>query len=271
MNAREGMRRVGLVLGVLGGITGGVIGYSDLQNVWSSHTKFDRLQALPVMHDVATAIKAYPDYDALAKQAGATISQETGEGKPPQTLSQQDIFDLIQVREALKKAGDPRAQKVAALIRILTGETRAEVSEGVKQPDVKGKKDSSPVFNIEPPPGFVPEKPEDANGERWVYVSPARKANVSDKAVDPAAETTVDVSNHESIKTVNADKTSAISSIQLATGEWIYREPRTFKARLAFIARLLLPFFYLLIGFLIPWGTVRVFVWVGSGFLAPPS
>lgn len=185
MNAREGMRRVGIVLGILGSIIGGLIGYSDLQTVWSSHRKFERLQALAVMKDVATAIKAYKE--------------------PPETLPA-DFFDTI-----------------------------------------------------EPP----------------TVVSAARKADWfevnSPEVADPTAEMRVDVNNYEGIKTVNADKTGAITSIQLATGEWVHREPETFKARLAFFARLLLPFCYPVIGFLIPWGTIRVFVWVGRGFLAPPS
>ena len=65
MNFKEGMRRVGIVLGVLGGITGGVFGYSELQNAWALHTRFKRLQALPVMHDVAAAIKAYPEFTSI--------------------------------------------------------------------------------------------------------------------------------------------------------------------------------------------------------------
>jgi hypothetical protein len=54
------------VLDVLAGISGGVIGYSDLQNVWSSHKEFERLQSLPVMRDVATAIKACHDAQMIA-------------------------------------------------------------------------------------------------------------------------------------------------------------------------------------------------------------
>lgn len=185
MNAIEGMRRVGIVLGILGSIIGGVIGYSDLQTVWSSHRKFERLQSLAVMNEVAAAIKAY----------------------------QTDWF----------------AQNAP-----------------------------SPTFTIEPP-GWVP------------VVSATRKADVSEKIADPAAEITVDVSNYEGIKSVNADKAGTISSIQLTTGEWVHREPDSFKAHFALVARLLLPLSYPVIGFLVPWGTIRVFVWVGRGFLAPPS
>lgn len=77
MNAREGMRRVGILLGVLGGIAGGVFGYAELQDVWSSHTRFKRLQALAVMQDVATAIKAYPSPPiSIDPQTGERVQSE---------------------------------------------------------------------------------------------------------------------------------------------------------------------------------------------------
>ena len=75
----------------------------------------------------------------------------------------------------------------------------------------------------------------------------------------------VDVDDIGDIQAVNADKTGAISSIQLTTGESIY-SGKTRKARLAFIGSLLLPLCYPVIGFLVPWGTIKVFVWVGIGF-----
>ena len=105
----------------------------------------------------------------------------------------------------------------------------------------------------------------------WVYVALARMAKVSDKATDPAAEITVDVHNHESIKTVNADMAGAITSIQLTSGEWVHREPGTLKARLSLVSRLLVCLLYPAIGFLVPWGIIRILTWIGSGFLAPSS
>lgn len=232
MNAREGMRRIGIVLGVLGGIIAGGIGYSDLQNVWSSHTRFRRLQALAVMHDVATAIKAYQS-DWFAQNAPKPA--------PPATLPA-DFFDEQQALAARK----PQDQNKVYL-------------DDQGKPIASGKAQHEGASGWVPVPDFIPDSPA------------ARKADVADKIADPAAEITVDVNDLEGIKTVNADKAGAISSIRLTTGEWVHREPEAFKARLAFVARLLLALSYPVIGFLVPWGAIRVLIWVGSGFLAPPS
>jgi hypothetical protein len=228
------------------------LGYSDLQNVWSSHTKFERLQALAIMHDVATAIKDYqdrvqlppasgqkkldfsdlgaipvrtaPDYDALAKQAGAIPAAQ----RP----------DFIPERPAARK---PQDQNIVYLDDqgnpIASGKAQHEGATGGAV-----TLDFSKAQPISPERGFFP-------------VFEARKADVSDKVADPAAEITVDVNNLEDIKTVNADKTGAISSVQLTSGEWVAREPKTFRARFALIARLLFPFCYPVIGFLVPWGS----------------
>jgi hypothetical protein len=189
------MRRVGIVLGALGCVAGGAIGYWNLQDVWSLHTRFERLQALPVMLDVNWAIKGYQDSLAMPIQ----IDPQTGERVTPA------------------------------------------------------------------PPDFIPD---------WgqpVYTAQAAYAYDKAVALDPAAEITVDVKGTDGIQTVNADKSGVISSIQLTTGEWVRRGAKTLKARLAFIASLLLPFCYPVIGFLVPWGTIRVFVWVAGGFSAPQS
>jgi hypothetical protein len=68
------------------------------------------------------------------------------------------------------------------------------------------------------PPGYVQDHPEDAI---WV-----------------------DVNIPGDIKVVTADSSTAISSIQLATGEWVHR-----KSRLAFMGGLLAPLLFPVIGF----------------------
>ena len=217
MNFKEGMRRVGIVLGLLGGITGGVLGYSELQNAWSLHTRFKRLQALPVMDDVAAAIKAYPKFTAIGP-----IQPDT-------------------------------AQQRQQTVPIPPGATIDWSAANAPKTAARS--------------GYATEPPG------WEPVFETRKSGESDKIADPDAEITVDAKNADyadPIKAVNADKTGAISSIELTTGERVHREPDTFKAHLALAASLLLPFCYPVIGFLVPWGAIRACVWVGSGFFAPP-
>jgi hypothetical protein len=60
-NLREGMCRVGIVLGILGFIAGGIFGYLQLQIVWTRHTEFERLSSLGVMREATKAVRDYRD------------------------------------------------------------------------------------------------------------------------------------------------------------------------------------------------------------------
>jgi len=70
--------------------------------------------------------------------------------------------------------------------------------------------------------------------------------------------------NLEGIKQVTVDEAGLVSSIELSTGESVQRlEPPTLKAYVV-------PLLYPILGFLFPWGGIRVLTWVGTGFFAAP-
>lgn len=46
MNVREGMRRVGIVLGVLGGAAGAFAGFVDARDVWNARSASNRFESL---------------------------------------------------------------------------------------------------------------------------------------------------------------------------------------------------------------------------------
>ncbi len=249
MNIREGMRRVGIVLGALGCVAGGGLGYWSLQEVWRAHTRFERLQALPVMLDLNAAIKDFHQVQ---------IDPRTGERIP----------DKIVEVPGVGSVSFPGGMSDDKIAEAITSYLAQHKIQQVPPPPPGYTLDRPAVPPPPLPPGatlvpdFIPE-----------YAASTRAAYPHDKAVadDPAAEFTVDVKGTDGIQTVNADKSGAISSIQLTTGEWVHRGAKTLKARLGFIASLLLPFCYPVIGFLVPWGTIRVFVWVAGGFSAPQS
>jgi hypothetical protein len=54
-----------------------------------------------------------------------------------------------------------------------------------------------------------------------------------------------------------------VTSIDLSTGEWV---PRVDSPHLTAYLLLLL---YPVIGFLLPWGCIRILTWVGNGFVVP--
>jgi len=69
--------------------------------------------------------------------------------------------------------------------------------------------------------------------------------------------------NLDGIKQVTVDKVGVVSSIELSTGESVQRvAPPALKAYL-------IPLLYPVLGFLIPWGGIRLLTWVGSGFVEP--
>jgi hypothetical protein len=258
MNLREGMRRVGIVLGALGCVAGGIFGYSNLQSVWRSHKRFERLQTLPVMVDVNTALKLYREtHDLIPAQQESrrkTLPTEHGPwenyGPGPNPDSHSVGNETVESLAAKAREKSPACQFVgdAELVRSLIKKW--------------------PVYRT----WLSPEEQEKLREPDFIPDYAVRASDLYDKAAadDSDAETTVDVQGTAGIQTVNADKAGAISSIRLTSGEWVRRGPNTLKARLAFIGGLLLPFCYPVIGFVVPWGTIRVFVWIAGGFAAPP-
>ena len=62
MNLREGMRRLGIVLGIAGGVIGVIFGYDDAAHLWNmhiAHQKFDVLMTSTVLLKVSKDIKAF--------------------------------------------------------------------------------------------------------------------------------------------------------------------------------------------------------------------
>lgn len=69
--------------------------------------------------------------------------------------------------------------------------------------------------------------------------------------------------NPDGIKEVTVNGSKLVSSIELSTGELV---PRAESPHLTAYLLLLL---YPVIGFLLPWGCIRILTWVGTGFVAP--
>lgn len=257
LNLREGTRRVGLVLGIVGCLAGGTLGYLRLQTVWRNHTRFKQLSSLPIMEKVNAAINAYPDDNGLAKQSGAVSSTPaTPEHVPkfnpnaPYTVAPPSDSQIPTGRQGKPEHGQREKYR----------------PEGRRHPGPSSK--------------TSPQSPTKTSGDIFdqVVFQPlvvVHKANWFDKNAsgleDSNIEFTADTSGVDGIQKVDADKGGVITAIQLSSGEWVHREPQTLKARLAFYGRLLLLLCYPLIGFLLPWGTIRTLAWVVSGFSTPTT
>jgi hypothetical protein len=147
MNVREGARRLGIVIGVLGGTLGAFAGYPSARDLWNARAaskKFDSLMASPTMLKVAKAAvdyqKATSKVDSIASKYGGVrviephtltyangaLSYERNPSPPPDTLpadffskdgNETVLINADGIREAMiNKSGIVRA------VHLATGE-----------------------------------------------------------------------------------------------------------------------------------------------------
>jgi len=213
VNAREGMRRLGILLGICGGILGGCLACSDAKVAWDTYVAYRRFASL----------MAYP---TMQKVARAAHDYQNG----PYAHDQQPL-------ESNGRADyDP-----------LHGEIWVDTSDN-----------SSNTAQVKLPPGYT-------------LHSPAPRKDALDRMLDQmSADETKKAGgiiisvNLDGIGEVVVDKAGLVRSIGLSTGERVQRtEAPKLRAWFLIIA-------YPAVGFLIPWGSVRVLTWVGSGFFQPP-
>src|SRR5262245_31567621 len=113
MNAREGMRRLGILLGVSGGILGGFLGCSDAQDLWShwnAHRQFESLMALPVTQKVASAAKIHQSgpWTQYAESTQVSYNVQRGEIEhpPDKQVRWVPVDDKIPNFDQWKTSGD---------------------------------------------------------------------------------------------------------------------------------------------------------------------
>jgi hypothetical protein len=119
MNAREGMRRVGLVLGIVGGTIGALIAYPTAEQLWSARADWFARNAPGLNGPVAyepkdKALSETPEGDALDRVAAQMLREKGG------------IVVLVDL-DGIKEVTVDKAGQVSS-IELLTGESvpRAE-------------------------------------------------------------------------------------------------------------------------------------------------
>jgi hypothetical protein len=182
------------------------------------------------------------------------------------------------------------AAKITAFERVESSPLMREVAETLKETRAEGPKAPPKVepvppkgavpLRVPPPPkGFVPfpvPAPQPHAKDDWVdeenctIRDPLRW---SDKAAadDFSAVIGVTTAGDKEIQTVYMDKNGVATSIELTTGEWVHRDPKTLRAHLVFVIRLLLSICYPAVGFVVPWGAIKAGAWVADGFAARPG
>jgi hypothetical protein len=106
MNVTEGMRRLGILLGVCGGILGGWLAYGDAKSTWErriEYRKFAFLMASPIMQNVAKAAREL-------KATGATLVSVDLDGIKQVTVDKAGLVSSIELStgECVRRIEAPR-------------------------------------------------------------------------------------------------------------------------------------------------------------------
>jgi len=229
------MRRLGILLGVSGGILGGCLGYGDVKATWDRHTasrKFESLMASPTMQKVAKAARDY--------QKGPWAKYRETE-KLPGDLT----YDANnQIREKTIPTFEEFKKQQAATAHGPTD----------KFGGIPVDEDTGPVRKAD----AWDKAAKNEDWKIWTRDGEA-PATLPRDFFDKPGAILVSV-GLDGIKQVGVDKAGLVFSIETSTGAWVDRtEAPALKAYL-------IPILYPIIGFLLPWGGIRVLTWVGSGF-----
>jgi hypothetical protein len=241
MNLREGTRRLALLLGVAGLVFGGFVSYMELQSVQDQrarHNRFEQLAASDVVQQERKILKAWkpvpetaPDFLAGAKPVLLDFSRAKpipGRDKTPPASHQQKIEGL----------------PPGAIVRPMgdTGLPAGAIVKPIAQ---------HPAGEDLPPGATVASVPQTATPQQ--------------PQADPYAAITIPIPsdvNGGGIETINWSHNYGVASIKTEDGQTLY--PTVAPSAWLYLLILLLP----LLGFIIPWGTVRAIGWVGAGFVA---
>lgn len=230
MNFREGTRRLGIVLGVLGGSIGAFEGYLSARDLWNAGTgsrKFESLMDSPTMLKVARAAK---DCVQSRFYQNRTKAKPDKSGGPP--VVRPYALNYADGTISLAEGTPAPVYRAPADIVGLTdkgGKTIPTFEEFKKQ-----------YQDVPPPPDMLPSDFFSKDGNEIVHI------------------------NANGIRDVMMDGKGVVKAIHLATGEWV--EESVVPPPLRSYAIL---FLYPILGFVLPWGAIRILTWIGAGFFEP--
>ena len=236
------MRRLALLLGVVGAILGGYASYAVLESVMEqrkSHSRFEQLATSDVVQQERKNLRAQPsDWQTVPDDNSAKVAQKTYlDPKTGEPI-------LVDPKTGERFYIDPK-----------TGE-RIDLSAGLV-PKKSGQIDYDAIakkYGGEPA-----QKPEHGPWEK--YAQPANSSHITEW--DAQGNPISSQLNQSDIETIHWTKDLQVGSIETDNGQTLYPTPAPEWRMFLLIA------IFPVLGFFIPWGVVRAIVWVGAGFAEP--
>jgi MgtE-like protein len=238
MNVKEGMRRLALVVGVVGAALGGFAAYAYLRDAIAARARYKSFELLATSDVVQQERTSW--LLARLPPSYAPSSEITKDTTPGQA---------IEILRAL-----PEGKQREALARLTLEAKKGILDELNKQRDIVSAWKS-----------FGPERREELLGR----MSPEQKSNLQamierlqQSEQDPYAAIAKPFSevNKGRIKTIHWTKDLGVESIETEDGATLYPTPR--PTLWPYLWAAIFP----VLGFVIPWGSVRTLAWVGVGF-----
>jgi hypothetical protein len=261
MNLREGFRRIGLVLGIIGCATGAVAAYviiDPLWPVWREHSKFERLL------NVATVKRAsgpqwladHTSHDKVANPCDSAAPAKPSSQsftRPPLTLHEGHAHvpsdnkpDWFSQNAPKSPDYDALAKQAGAVDQHLSRWDEFDKEERAKEERSCWKANASAKGREEWTSQHDIDTGHTVAGDWWIDAF----------APDP---------NPDGIKTIRYWEydPGRVRSVELTNGDWSAEPPSPPE-----LNAILLPLLYPVIGFLVPWGATKIIIWVASGFTA---
>ena len=239
MNLREGTRRLALLLGVAGTILGGFASYMELQTVFEQrtrHNRFEQLAASDVVQQERKNLQTEPnDWQTVPVDKWAKYAVKS------EHTPQKSYLD--------PKTGEP--------IQI-----DARTGNGIEIDPKTGQSfeiDPKTGERIQAAPDFIPDTSQ-KHGPWEKYADKGKSGAVLDMSKSIPIPSVV---MKNGIKAVNWNHDYGVESIETEDGQTLY--PTLAPSAWLYLLIVLFP----VLGFFIPWGTIRALGWVGAGFVQP--
>jgi hypothetical protein len=238
MNLKEGTRRLALLFGVIGAILGGVVSYLQLQSTMRQRGIYLRFEELA--NSQVTSVER----NCILGKVSKLGCREHGDSPYPNTT--RVSLPNGEVRDYPNEMSEQQIE--AALRKEFPSGNNAKIDPYAAMAEPNDWEEVDPKT-------LKPIKKKVYLDDNGNPISQSPAPNLTSGYI-PDASTV----NKDGIAVIRWTKSLAVASIETQDGQTLYPTPA--PGAWLYVGIALLP----LLGFFIPWGTVRAIRWVGAGF-----